>query len=335
MTNENVWLAVVAILGGFVLLAWSADRFVYGASAAAANLGISPLIVGLTIVGFGTSSPELFVSVQSAYHGNPNLAVGNAVGSNIANVGMVLGFAALISPLVVKSDILRREFPLMLAAMLLALSLIWDGTLDRADGAVLVLSLTAYVIGTVFLGIRQRRRRAADGVFAPEDPLTREYEQALPRGESTAIALGWTALGLVVLIASARILVWGAVDLARAVGVSDLMIGLTVVAIGTSLPEVATAISGSLRQEDDIAVGNVLGSNIFNILGVTGVAATVRPTSVEPAAYLRDFPLMLALSAVVLVFALVSRRINRWHGGLLVTTYAAYLMYLGTQLHQG
>ena len=319
-------LLIAGLLAGFLLLAWSADRFVFGAAATARNLGVSPLVIGLTVVGFGTSATELLVSAVAAWQGNPGLALGNAVGSNIANIGLVLGAAALVRPLAVRSGILRREYPLMLATLLAAYAVLADGRLTRLEGVALLAGLALLIGWTVRMGLRGR------GDHRPADVLEREYRAELPPPVATRSALFWLAAGLLLLLASSKLLVWSATGLARHFGVSELVIGLTIVAFGTSLPEVATSVAGTLKGEDDIAVGNVVGSNMFNMLGVIGVAGILAPVQVAADLLWRDFPLMLALTLGLLVTAWRRRataRINRWQGGLLVGAYLAYLALLG------
>jgi len=317
--NEII-LSVIAVILGFLLLVWGADRFVHGASATARNLGISPLIIGLTIVGFGTSAPEILVSIVAALDGNPGLAVGNALGSNITNIALVLGATALITPLVVKSEILRREYPTMFAVMLLALALIMDGELSRTDGTILLLGLCLMIYWMIMIGLRKNR----------VDPMEYEYAQEIPL-ISTQRALLWLLAGFLLLLFSSRILVWGSINVAHALGVSDLVIGLTIVAIGTSLPELAASIMSALKKEPDIAIGNVIGSNMFNLLAVLGTPAVIAPIPLESGVLTRDYPFMIGLSIALFIMAYGFRdngRINRIEGGLLLLAYVAYLAVL-------
>lgn len=308
---------MAAIGVGLALLVWGADRFVMGAAATARNLGVSPLVIGLTIVGFGTSAPEMLVSGVAAWQGNTGLAVGNALGSNIANVALIIGVTALTAPLHVHSAMLRREFPILLGAMVLGYVLLVDQRLDRIDGAVLLTGMALVALYTVRLGLRP----------ASGDPMGQEYEAEIPAGMPTGRALTWTLIGLLVLLASSRMLVWGAVSIAQALGVSDLVIGLTIVALGTSLPELAASIVSALRQEHDIAIGNIIGSNLFNLLAVLGLSALIRPAPLDPSVLSRDYPIMVGLSLVLMVMAWGFRghgRINRFEGGLLLAGYGAY-----------
>lgn len=295
-------------------------RFVHGASAVARNLGISPLIIGLTIVGFGTSAPEILVSIVSALEGNPGLAVGNALGSNITNIGLVLGITALITPLVVKSETLRREYPVMFAVMLLAMGLMVDGDLSHLDGIILLLGLCLMIYWMITMGMRKNR----------VDPMEYEYAQEIPL-ISTQKALLWLLAGFLVLLFSSRILVWGSINIAHELGVSDLVIGLTIVAIGTSLPELAASVMSALKKEPDIAIGNVIGSNMFNLLAVLGAPAVIAPLQLESGILSRDYPFMIGLSIALFIMAYGFKgdgRINRVEGGLLLLTYVAYMTVL-------
>ena len=324
--------AILAILIGFIILAWSADRFVNGAAALARHLGISPLIVGLTIVGFGTSAPELVVSAIAALSDNTNLAVGNAIGSNIANIGLVLGITAIIAPLTVASSILKREYPLMLAAMAMVFVVLIDGQLGLLEGIILFASLLGVLAWTVFTGIREGRN-APDTI---DDPLETEFESELALDEimPVARAVFWLLAGGILLVASSRLLVWGATTIATSLGISDLIIGLTVVAIGTSLPEVAASIASVVKGENDIAIGNVLGSNIFNSLGVIGLPAIINPAIVGSEVLYRDLPVMMGL-AILLYILLYSHKgkpsLSRKSGFFLLSLYITYLIVLGIQ----
>ena len=314
--------SAAAIVAGFALLAWGADRFVVGAAATARNLGVSPLIVGLTIVGFGTSAPEMLVSVVASWQGQPGLAIGNAIGSNITNVALVLGVAAIVRPLVVRSEILRRELPILILVMVLGFALILDGELNRGDGLMLVMGLAVMIYWVVGLGLRSRRT----------DPISREFDHELPRRMSTKRALAWLAVGLLVLSVSSRILVWGAVNVATTLGVSDLVIGLSIVAVGTSLPELAAAVTSALKNEHDIAIGNVIGSNMFNLLGVMAMPGLFAPGAVSAEVLDRDYPLMIALTVglFLMAYGVGGRpgRINRLEGAALCTVFVAYLYTL-------
>jgi cation:H+ antiporter len=319
-----VLLSLAAVILGFAVLIWSADRFIYGAAALSRNLGVSPLVIGLTIVGFGTSAPELLVSAFAAAQGNPGLAIGNAVGSNIANIALILGVTALVAPLVVASRILRREMPLLLVVMLFSGALLWDGHLGRLDGGLLFLALAGVLAWIIHDGLRGRTDAT--------DPMGAEFDAEIPKAVPTRRALIWLALGLLLLLASARILVWGAVDVAETLGVSDLIIGLTVIAIGTSLPELAASVTAARHGEPDIAIGNVVGSNIFNLLGVLALPGLLHPAAVPDDVLSRDFPVMAALTLLFLLMAFRLRRpghIGRAGGLLLLAAFVGYLVWLG------
>ena len=318
---SELLISSLAVIAGFAILVWGADRFVIGASATARNLGVSPLIIGLTIVGFGTSAPEMLVSAMAAWQGNPALGIGNALGSNITNIGLVLGVTALLTPLVVKSETLRREYPLMFIIMLVGLMLLLDGEMNRLDGIILDIGLVLMILWM----IRNSLRR-------DHDPMEDEFEKEIPR-ISTGIAVLWLAVGLILLLGSSRMLVWGAVNIAETMGISDLIIGLTIVAIGTSLPELAASVMSALRNEPDIAIGNVIGSNMFNLLAVLGLPGIIHPTVLEPEILSRDYFYMIGLSIALFVMAYGFKgqgRINRIEGLILLI---AYFVYLGLLYH--
>jgi len=317
-------LATGAIILGFIILVWGADRFVMGAAALARDLGISPLLIGLTVVGFGTSAPEILVSAMAAVQGNPGLAVGNAVGSNIANIGLILGVTALTAPLFYKSDVLRHEYPMLLGVSIAVYLLLLDGQLGRLDGAI----LAAGLVLVLYLMVRIGRKRAGR---AKADPMQAEFDAEIRTDLSVFAALMWTFGGLALLLVSSRMLVWGAVEIAVAFGVSDLVIGLTIVAIGTSLPELAAGIMSALKNEHDIAVGNVIGSNIYNLLAVLAVPGLFAPTLVENAVLTRDMPIMLGLTLALLLMGRSrdgSGHINRIEGALLLVFFIGYQAWL-------
>ncbi|MFO7646777.1 calcium/sodium antiporter [Halomonas campaniensis] len=315
-------LPAVAVVAGLVLLVWSAERFVGGAASTSARLGLSPLLIGMLVIGFGTSAPELVVSALAAGQGNPGLALGNAYGSNVANIGLILGLVALISPLAVHSAVVRRELPILGGATLLSALLMWGGVIGRLEGALLLVLLAAF-IGTSIL---RARREGADALAVDTQESLAEHPMSLAAG------LAWTGIGLVLLVVSSRILVWGAVAIAQGFGVSDLIIGLTVVAVGTSLPELASSISALRRREHDLVLGNVVGSNLFNTLGVVGLAAVIHPIQVGAEVLLRDWSLMAAMTVLMTVFALGWRgregRINRLEGAALLAMYLCYTAWL-------
>ncbi len=317
-----MWLETLAVLGGIALLVWSADQFVTGAAALARNLGVSTLVIGLTVVGLGTSAPEILVATVASLQHNPALAIGNAICSNIANIGLILGMTALIVPLQVASSTLRREYPVVLGITLLAAALLWDQDLSRMDGIILLIGLVLITYWMI--------RIARQG--SPNDPLKKELDAEIPTGISMRKALGLLSLGLLLLLLSSRALVWGASEIAAAFGVSDLIIGLTIVAIGTSLPELAASVAGALKGEADIAIGNVLGSNLYNLLAVLSLPGVIAPGAVSIDLLWRDLPIMIILTLAI--FLMSHRwfsprcRINRVEGGVLLLSFAGYQYWL-------
>ena len=315
-------LSIAAIVGGLVLLVWGADRFVTGAAGLASRLGISTLVIGLTVVGFATSAPEMLVSASAAWAGNPGLAVGNALGSNVANIGLVLGITALLVPLGMSSGTLRRELPILLVITAAAALLLVDGELGRIDGIIMLVTLG----GVLFWIVKVARSSGRD------DPIAAEFAEEIPTGGTTASYVAALILGLLVLLGGAQVLVWGAVNVAQAMGVSDLVIGLTIVAIGTSLPELAASIAGVRKGEPDIAVGNIIGSNLFNLLAVMGIAGVIDPAPLASEVLVRDYPVMAGMTALLalLVYNSIGTRgkISRFEGFLLVTVYAAYMAWI-------
>jgi cation:H+ antiporter len=310
-------ISIAQLIGGFILLVWGADRLVAGASALARNLGVSPLVIGLTIVAFGTSAPELVVSGVAAARGNPGLAVGNAIGSNIANIGLILGLTAIFYPLKVESETLKREYPLLMLIMIASFIMAADLVYDKTEGWLLLTGLVALVIWMVRFGMRR----------GDDDPLAEEFEAEIPSDMPTTYAVLWLMVGLIILPLSSQFLVEGAVYVARSLEVSEAVIGLPIIALGTSLPELAAALTSALRQEDDLAIGNVIGSNMFNILGVLGIAAVVNPVDVDMLMLKQDFPMMFLLSVLLFFMAYgISGpgRINRRSGFLLLSLFIGY-----------
>lgn len=310
-----------AIVAGLVLLVWSADRFVEGSASVARHFGMSPLLIGMLIVGFGTSAPEMFVSALASSQGNPGIALGNAYGSNITNIALILGLTALISPIAVHSQVLRQELPLLSLISGLAIYQLWDGELSRNDALVLL----AVFVGLLTWSIRQGLRQRADALGVEMENELVVHSMPLRR------AFVWLGIGLLLLIVSSRALVWGAVEIARQLGVDDLIIGLTVVAVGTSLPELASSIIAIRRKEHDIALGNVLGSNLFNTLAVVGIAGTIHPMSVPPEVLSRDMLVMTGLTLFLFLFGYGFRgpgRINRFEGSTLLVVYIGYTAFL-------
>jgi len=319
---NSMMLFLFAVIAGFVLLVWGANRFVTGASATARNLGVSPLIIGLTIVGFGTSAPEMLIAGIASWEGAPGIAIGNALGSNISNIALVLGTTALITPLVVHSDTMKREFPILLIIMLLTLLLLSDGQLGHWDGVLLILGMGIMIFWVVNLGLRTRRT----------DPIQKEFSEEIPEKMPMKIAIMWLLMGLVILLVSSRIVVWGATGIATAFGISDLIIGLTIIAIGTSLPELAASIVSAMKGEHDIAIGNIIGSNMFNLLGVLALPGLIHPSLVEDVVLTRDFTVMIlltiALYAMSYGFGNSKGRITRFEGATLLSAFVGYLVYL-------
>lgn len=320
--NLNI-LTLILFVAGLALLVIGAESLVRGASRLAAAIGISPLVIGLTVVAFGTSAPEMAVSSVSALNGAADIAVGNVVGSNIFNVLFILGASALIAPLIVSQQLVRLDVPIMIGVSVLALIFVADGTLDRLEGAVLFAGIVTY---TVFLVIQSRRERNAQ--------VQAEYEQEFaekPKGTGGVLLnLGFIVFGLIALVIGSRWLVDGAVAIARALGVDEVIIGLTIVAAGTSLPEVATSIMASIRGERDIAVGNVVGSNIFNLLAVLGMAGLVAPQGLPVSLSVLRFDIwvMIAVAIACLPIFFTGLKIARWEGALFLLYYAAYTAYL-------
>lgn len=311
---------------GIVLLVWGADRFVLGAGATARNLGISPLMIGLTIVAFSTSAPEILVSIVAASQGNSELAIGNGLGSNIANIGLVLGATALVRPLIIRSETVRREIPILLAVTLLTITLFHDHQLSRLDGIILLAGLGLVMFWIVRLGFRS----------PPTDPILQEFDAEIRSDLSMLQASVWLAVGLIVMLVGSKILVFGAHAVAQELNVSDMIIGLTMVAVGTSLPELAVSIVSAIRGEYDLAIGNIIGSNIFNLLAVIGLAGVIHSTSVVSEVLLLHFPVMngftLALFAMTYSFT-GGERINRVEGVALLTAFSGYHWFLYLQ-HQ-
>lgn len=313
-----MWMELLAIAGGFVLLTWSADRFVVGASALAYNLSVSPLIIGLTIVSIGTSAPEILVSVVASLQGNGGLAIGNALGSNIINIALILGVTALIVPLNVHSSIVRRELPVLIGVMLLGLLLLLDGSLGRFDGIVLLSGMALMLLWMTRIGIKEK---------SSHDPIGEEFADEIQTNLSMSRAGFWIVVGGLCLLGSSKLLVWGAVAIAHAMGISDLVIGLTIVALGTSLPELAASVMSALKNEHDIAIGNVIGSNIFNLLAVLGLPGLINPGPFDASVLTRDYPVMLGLTVLLFIMAYGFRgpgRINRLEGALLVFAFVGY-----------
>ena len=313
-----------AIVAGLTLLIWGADRFVLGASATARNLGVAPLMIGLTIVAFATSAPEILVSVIAALRDEPGLAFGNAIGSNIVNIGLVLGFTAIVRPIPLESATLRREMPALLAVSLLTVSLFLDTRLSRPDGIVMLTGLVIVMIWLARLGIRS----------SATDPIKMDYEAEIPDNVSTKAAMIWLVIGLGALLVGAEWLVNGSIGVAQSLGVSEIVIGITIVAFGTSLPELAVSLMSALKGEYGLAIGNIVGSNIFNLLAVIGVAATISPAAVAPSVLSLHIFVMVAFTLVL--FAMTydydgKAVLSRLEGVALLAAYIAYVSYVVAQ----
>lgn len=315
-------LNLLAMVVGLVVLVWSADRFVLGAAITARYLGWSPLIIGMVVIGFGTSAPEMTVSALAAWQGQSGLALGNAFGSNITNIALILGITAVISPIAVQSRVLRIELPILTLVTLLAFALIADVRISRFDALVLLV-VFAGLIGWMFW---QASRSSTDALATDADAELSVL--SMSRGR----ALFWLLLGLVLLVFSSRLLVWGAVAVATRLGVSDLVIGLTIVAVGTSLPELASSVVAARRGEHDLALGNIIGSNLFNTLAVVGLAGMIRPLQAEPVSLSRDLIVLVALTLALFLLGMGRRgrpgRINRWEGVFLLATFAGYTLWV-------
>ena len=315
---------IFEVIVGLLLLIWGADRFVHGAAATARNLGVPPLLIGLTIVALATSSPEILVSLVAALRGEPDLAIGNAIGSNIANIGLVLGVTAILRPIELKSATLRREMPALLAVTLLTVSLFLDSYLSQVDGLALLTGLIIVMIWLARLGFRS----------SSSDPLQAEFDAEIPRHMSMRFAIFWVLIGIGTLLAGAELMVDGAVYIAVALGVSEIVIGITLVALATSLPELAVSVVSAFRGEYGLAIGNIVGSNIFNLLAVIGIAATIQPAALPPSVLSLHIFVMVAFTLVL--FAMTYEyegrgQITRFDGFALITAYLAYVTYVVVQ----
>jgi len=312
----------LSVVLSLLLLVWSADRFVEGSAITARHLGMPPLLIGMIVVGFGTSMPEMMVSALSAMGGNPGIAMGNAYGSNICNIALILGVTALINPIQVQSGILKKELPALTLVTVVTIFQLMNGFLSQFEAFFLIFAF----IGLLGWSLFQQK-------YAPQDNLGLEVEKRLQAPSTTLKkAVFWLVLGLVLLIVSSRILVSGSIEIARFFGISDLMIGLTIVAIGTSLPERASSIMAARKNEHEIALGNIIGSNLFNTMAVVGIAGIIQPMKVDPGILSRDMPMMtgLTVSLFIICYGFKGRpgRINRFEGLALVLSYVLYMGWL-------
>jgi cation:H+ antiporter len=314
--------SIAAVIAGLAMLIWSADRFVEGAAALARLMGVSVMIIGITIVGFGTSAPEIVVSIIAVLDKTPDLAIGNALGSNIANIGLILGVTAILVPVPIATRLFKTEFPLLVLATILMAWCLYDLSLDRLDG----LLLSGFLIAGLFYLIQVHRKHPAD--YAHEEHEAEEHVSEM----KTPAACGLLLLGLVVLVGSSKLLVWGASNIATSLGVSDLIIGLTIVALGTSLPELAASIASLKKGQPDLAIGNVIGSNLFNSLAVIGIPAMMTSFEIDPFARSRDLPVVIGLTLLLILIArfptAVPRYLTRTKGIFLLSAFVIYQLYL-------
>lgn len=312
---------ILAVVIGLIVLVWSADKFVEGAASLAATLGVPTLLIGMVIMGFGTSAPEMVVSAIAASKGNPGIALGNAYGSNIANIGLILGITALLSPIAVKSKILRTELPVLALVTALAAWQLWDGNLSRIDAFVLLGVFSVLIGWSIFQGMRGNT-----------DSLTIDIDEGEEiKKQPVGKSIFWLVTGLVLLVISSDRMVWGAVEIARTFGLSDHLIGLTIIAFGTSLPELAASVAAVRKNEHDLALGNVIGSNLFNTLAVVGIAGSIHPLAIAENIMQRDMLVMSVLTLSLFVFGYGFKkqgRINRIEGAILVACYIGYTTYL-------
>lgn len=310
------------VICGISLLVWSADRFTDGAAAIARNFGISPLIVGLTIVAMGSSAPEVVVSINAALKGTPGLAIGNAIGSNIANIAMVLGVAALVTPLRVQSATLRREIPILFGFMVLAFALLLDLSLSFVDGVILLGSLVLYLLWLTKAAVKYRN---------DQDMMLKEIVDELPDQMPNGRALFWVVVGLILLQVSSNLLVLGATNIAHIYNVDDFVIGITIVAVGTSLPELAASVTGVMKGEHELAIGNVIGSNIFNLLAVLGIPGLINGVMINSSILKVDYAIMFGLTVAMSIMAWGWKgkpgEITRLEGGVLLASFIAYQSY--------
>jgi len=321
---------ILILLISLVVLVWSADKFVFGASSLARNFGISPMIIGLTIVAMGSSAPEMMIAGTASLEGDANLAIGNAIGSNITNIALVLGITALFHPLSVSSSTVKREIPLILAITALAYWMLADHYFSFYEGLILIIGFVVYIVTLLLITLRRAKKKPID------DALIIEAEHEVPDAITTPQSFMWLVIGLILLPLSAKYLVGSASFIASAFGISDLVIGLTVVAVGTSLPELAASIMSIIKKEDDLALGNIIGSNIFNILAVLSLAGLIAPGEIDPDAALRDAPYMLGVTLFLFLLCFGRRfgnfRITRLKGLLLLFVFIGYQLLLFSQL---
>lgn len=317
LIESSTLTAIIALVLGLALLMFSADRFIAGSASAARGLGVPVLLIGLIVVGFGTSMPEMFVSASAALAGERDLGIGNAIGSNIVNISLILGLTALMAVIPVRSSIVRKEFVILLLVIFGSFPLFFDSALTQFDGMVLILGMIAVLTFLVW-----------DALANKNDALEAEAQEALEKSLPLPLAIFWIVVGLILLVFSAKILITGSVKIATDLGVSELVIGLTIVAIGTSLPELASALAAAFRKEPDLVLGNIIGSNIFNNLIVLSMPALLSPGAFTDAIIWRDYPMQIALTILLFIFAWLFRTINRVHGALFLLVFIGYTIYL-------
>ena len=323
--SVHLFWPIAAIVVGLILLVWSADRFVSGAASVAKILGMSPLLIGMIIVGFGTSAPEMCVSVLAAVNNSPNIALGNAYGSNSANIALILGLTAILMPVVYARSVARKELPVLLFTTLLCFPFLFDGKLTRLEG---ILMIVIFIASMVLLSMKSKSATSAD----EED--SEQGEEEVTQYKSIWVSIAWLVVGLAVLVGSSQMLVWGAKDIAVRCGVHELIVGLTVVAVGTSLPELASSIAAAIKKEHDIALGNIIGSNLFNTLMVVGLAASVKEFEFDHDVLVRDYPIVVILTMALFLPIIISLftkkmpKIGRCFGEILLLSYIAYTTYI-------
>lgn len=318
--------AVVYLIVGLILLVYSADKFVMGAAATASYLGVSSMVVGLIVIGFGTSAPEMVVSAIAAMKGNPGLALGNAVGSNITNIALVLGVGIAVSPLLISSNTVKREMPILLLVTLFLLFLMWDGEQSRTDGLILIASMFSLTLWMAWMGLKK----------SSNDILKDEIEAEIRHDISKKAAWLWLLFGMIMLPLASHLMVNGATTIAKMMGMTDVVIGLTIVALGTSLPELSATIACMKKQEHDLALGNIVGSNMFNLLGVLGISAIIKDYKIPDDFLSTDFLVMLDLTLALLIFSLIyvvkKKPIPRIVGFLFVISYVVYMIWLSQRV---
>jgi cation:H+ antiporter len=328
--ERRMFEQITILILSLMVLVWSADKFVYGASSLAANLGVSPMIIGLTIVAMGSSAPEMMVAAAAAMNGNPDTAVGNAIGSNITNIALVLGMTVLIKPLSITSGTIKKELPLLLILSFFTYFLFSDNFFSFTEGLELIMGFFIFIGVLLIQAIRERKENALS------DQMLIEAESEIEEKTTPFLSIVWLVVGIIALVASAKFLVGSSIFIAKYFGVSDLVIGLTVIAIGTSLPELAASIASVLKGEDDLAMGNIIGSNIFNILAVLPFAALIAPGPINPEAIQRDIPVMLGITILLFIISFSRKRGNfrltRVKGGLLVLGFVGYQTLLFNQV---